>query len=218
MKIVISKNIVFIIALLWSLLSIPAHAGISAPALDLQQAWDQANFGIPDKKQKAEALRLLAEQSRAQAALHPANAEVLIWTGIILSTYAGEAGMSALGLVKEAKPYFEKAITIDSSALGGAAYTSLGSLYYQVPGWPLGFGDDKQAKQLLEKGLALDPQGIDANYFYADFLLHQKQYPEAATHFEKVVNAAAREGRSLADAGRKKQAQEALEKIRKKLD
>ena len=48
--------------------------------------------------------------------------------------------------------------------MDGAAYTSLGALYYQVPGWPLGFGDDAAARTMLRKGLAIDPDGIDANY------------------------------------------------------
>lgn len=206
-----------IIILLLSLLSSGVHADISAAALDLQQEWDQANFAIADKKQKAQALKTLAEQSRTEAMQQPADADVQIWTGIILSTYAGEAGMSALGLVKEAKPYFEKAIALNPAALKGSAYTSLGSLYYQVPGWPIGFGDDKKADEFLKKGLALDPEGIDANYFYADFLLNQKQYAESAKYFERVLGAAPRVGRELADKGRKEQAQEALEKIHKKL-
>lgn len=218
MKNINSTNHVFIIVLLFSLLSFGVHADINEPALILQQEWDQANFGISDKKQKADALKALAEQSRIAAARYPEDAYAQIWTGIILSTYAGEAGISALSLVKEAKKYFESAIALDPAALNGAAYTSLGSLYYQVPGWPLGFGDDKKAAELLKKGLTLDPQGIDANYFYADYLLSQEQYREAVKHFEIVLGAAPRPGRDLADKGRKLQAQEALEKIHKKLD
>ena len=42
------------------------------------------------------------------------------------------------------------ALAIDPKALAGSAYTSLGSLYYQVPGWPIGFGDDKKAREMLE--------------------------------------------------------------------
>ena len=48
--------------------------------------------------------------------------------------------MGALGLVKRARADFEAAIKLDAGALDGAAYTSLGALYYQVPGWPVGFG------------------------------------------------------------------------------
>jgi len=218
MKITNSKYYSYVVALLFALLTLEVHAEISAPALALQQEWDQANFGTPDKKHKAEALKALAEQSRIEAGQNPADADVQIWTGIILSTYAGEAGMSALSLVKEAKTCFEKSISLNPTALNGSAYTSLGSLYYQVPGWPVSFGDDEKAEELLKKGLSLDPAGFDANYFYADFLLNQKKYREATIHFEKVINAAPRTGRELADTGRKLQAQEAMVKIHKKLD
>lgn len=186
-------------------------------ALALQQEWDHANFEIADKKEKAKALEALSVQARLAAAHHIGSAEVQIWTGIILSTYAGEAGLSALGLVKEAKGYFEKAITLDPASLRGSAYTSLGSLYYQVPGWPIGFGDDDKAEEMLLKGLAFDPEGIDANYFYADFLRTRKQYAQAITHYEKVLSAAPREGRDSADKGRKQQAQQALDEVRKKI-
>ena len=56
---------------------------------------------------------------------------------------------------------------IDSNALNGSIYTSLGSLYYKVPGWPIGFGDNSKALIYLKKALQINPNGIDANYFYA---------------------------------------------------
>ncbi len=40
--------------------------------------------------------------------------------------------------MKEARASLEAALKIAPEALDGSAYTSLGSLYYQVPGWPLG--------------------------------------------------------------------------------
>ncbi|MDA1382172.1 hypothetical protein PCI56_27515 [Plesiomonas shigelloides subsp. oncorhynchi] len=54
-------------------------------------------------------------------------------------------------MVKEAKASLEKALKQNPNALDGSAYTSLGSLYYKVPGWPVGFGDDEQAERLLKK-------------------------------------------------------------------
>lgn len=194
-----------------------AFADDALIASALQQQWDHANFDIADKKEKARALESLSAKARLAAAQYSSDAEVQIWTGIILSTYAGEAGLSALGLVKEAKTHFEKAIAIDPASLKGSAYTSLGSLYYQVPGWPIGFGDDDKAAELLQKGLDLDPEGVDSNYFYADFLRSQKEYAKAAAHYEKVLAAAPREGRDSADKGRKIQAQEALDAVRKKI-
>ncbi len=48
----------------------------------------------------------------------------------------------------------DQSISIDGSVLQGSAYTSLGTLYYQVPGWPIGFGDDEKAEELLEQARA----------------------------------------------------------------
>ena len=75
-----------------------------------------------------------------------------------------EGGLGALGLVKQAKASLEQALAIDPQALAGSAYTSLGSLYYQVTGWPLGFGDDDKAEAMLKQSLAINPDGIDPNY------------------------------------------------------
>ncbi len=128
----------------------------------------------------------------------------MIWAGIIHSTYAGaKGGLGALDEVKHAKKLFEQAIALAPDAMMGSAYTSLGSLYYQVPGWPVGFGDNGKAKTMLLKGLSYNPDGIDSNYFYGDFLLDQKQYQQALMAFEKALQAPPRPGRQLADEGRK---------------
>jgi len=81
----------------------------------------------------------------------------------------------------------------------------LGVLYFKVPGWPVGFGDKDKAKTLLEKALQINPQGIDPNFFYAEYLIETKQPQVALTYLEKALNAPARAGRQIADAGRKEE-------------
>ena len=46
---------------------------------------------------------------------------------------------------------------------------SLGVLYYKVPGSPIGFGDKDRVGALLCEALALDSNGLDANYFWRGF-------------------------------------------------
>ena len=82
-----------------------------------------------------------------------------------------------------------------------------------MPGWPVGFGDDDKAETLLTKALAINPDGIDANYFYGDFLLREKRYNEAEQYLRKAQQAAPRPGRALADAGRQKEIAAALAKV-----
>ena len=73
-------------------------------------------------------------------------------------------GLGAFNYAKASKKDLEKALSIDPDALSGSAYTSLGTLYFNVPGWPIGFGDDEKAEQLL-KSPDGKPIGIDSNYF-----------------------------------------------------
>ena len=160
------KSMFFLILMSTALLVGIAVAGEPAPGSvnQVRDRWAQINYQLP-KPQREAAFEELLHQSEKIRQATPRDAAALIWEGIVLSSLAGEkGGMGALGLVKRARADFEAAIKLDASALDGAAYTSLGALYYQVPGWPLGFGDDAAARTMLRKGLAIDPDGIDANY------------------------------------------------------
>ena len=183
----------------------------------LQTRWAEINYQTPEK-QREEAFAKLVTQADAALASEPKAPELLIWRGIILSTEAGaKGGLGALGLVKEAKTNLEQAMAIDPQALAGSAYTSLGSLYYQVPGWPIGFGDDEKAEKMLTQALAINPDGLDPNYFYGDFLQRQKRYEEARAALEKALAAKDRPGRELADNGRRAEATALLQQVESKL-
>ena len=116
-------------------------------------------------------------------------------------------------LVKQARQDFQAALALDERSLDGSALTSLGSLYYQVPGWPIGFGDDDKARELLTRALEINPEGIDSNYFYADFLLDQGDKDGARRYFEKALQAPARPQRPLADRGRRDEIQAKLKNL-----
>lgn len=179
-------------------------ADIKYASLAAKNAQDLQKKELQEKDQQEKAFAELAQEADKLVAAHSSEAPYLIWAGIIHSTYAGaKGGLGALDEVKRAKKLFEKALALAPDAMMGSAYTSLGSLYYQVPGWPVGFGDNDKAKAMLLKGLSYNPDGIDSNYFYGDFLLDQKQYQQALMAFEKALQAPARAGRELADKGRK---------------
>jgi tetratricopeptide (TPR) repeat protein len=183
----------------------------------LQDRWAEINYQVP-KEQREKAFASLSEQAQKAVSAEPDAAELHIWNGIILSTYAGaKGGLGALGLVKEAKASLEQGLALDPKALSGSAYTSLGSLYYQVPGWPIGFGDDEKAEAMLKQALAINPDGIDSNYFYADYLARAKRYAEAKVALEKALQAPARPNRLSADAGRKQDIQALLSKVNAEL-
>ncbi len=199
-----------------ALLSAVALSATAAPADEvsrLQGAWEQTKYQTPANQQEKQ-FEHLTGQARQAALQNPASAEVLIWYAIIESTYAGaKGGLGALSHVKNARKTLEQALAIDPRALNGSAYTSLGSLYYQVPGWPIGFGDDKKALENLRRGLAINPDGIDPNYFYGDYLFRKGDYEGAERALRKALQAPARPGRKLADEGRRGEIAQLLEQI-----
>jgi len=101
--------------------------------------------------------------------------------------------------------------------LNGSIYTSLGSLYYKVPRWPMAFGDKKKAREYLDKAIKLNPDGIDPNYFYGDFLLEQGEYAQARDYLGKALAAPPRPGREDADQGRREEIQQDIEKTLRKV-
>jgi tetratricopeptide (TPR) repeat protein len=204
-----------------------AEAGATAAAptpafeaelLTLQHDWAEANYTIADAARKEVAFEALAQRAESFAKANPARAEPLIWQGIVLSTYAGvKGGLGALGLCRQARGRLEAARKLDPAALDGSAYTSLGALYYKVPGFPLGFGDHKKAAQLLESALRLNPEGIDANYFYGDYLVGEGRYAEALRFLEVAQRAPARANRQVADQGRHAEITALIGKARQKM-
>ena len=187
-------------------------ADVNEALARLQSRWAEVNYQLPEKQREA-AFAELAAQAEAEVRNNPAP-ELLIWRGIILSTYAGaKGGLGALDLVKASKASLEQALAKNDQALEGSAYTSLGALYYQVPGWPVGFGDDDKAQAMLSKALTLNPDGIDPNYFYGDFLYRQERYAEARVALLKAQAAKPRPGREVADRGRQAEIQALLDKV-----
>ena len=195
----------------------PCRADESTDIAQLQSRWAKVKYQTPAKAQEA-AFATLAADAQTLHAAHPDAIAYPVWEGIIRATYAGaKGGLGALGEAKKAKALFEDAIEHDPNAASpytSAAYTSLGSLYYQVPGWPIGFGDDDKAKELLQQGLQLDPDGIDSNFFYGDYLLEEEDYKGALVAFEKALAAPPRPGRELADSGRRAEIEKKIAQTR----
>jgi tetratricopeptide (TPR) repeat protein len=206
---------------LLALASLPALALTDASRTQLERIqgrWAEINYQTP-AAQRESAFADLAQLADRAIAAEPQAAELRIWKGIVLSTWAGaKGGLGALDLVKQAKGELEQALKLDAKALDGSAYTSLGSLYYQVPGWPIAFGDDEKAEAMLKTALAINPNGIDPNYFYGDFLARKKRYREAKAALEKALAAADRPARMSADAGRREEARQLLKAVQAKLD
>jgi tetratricopeptide (TPR) repeat protein len=190
----------------------PGVAGLSSSAQmpevrEIQSEWARLYYMDEFLNKNYRELQALSQQADKLAEQHPQNAEVLVWDAIVLSTLAEKkGGLGALGLVKQAKHQLEQAEAIDPEVLGGSVYASLGSLYSKVPGWPIGFGDDDKAEQYFKKALAINPQGLDINYFFAEYLVDQGEDMLALEHIELALQADPMVDRPVADQGRRQQA------------
>lgn len=194
-----------------------APASFDAELLAIQTDWATANYLTPETERGAAFDKLIA-RSADFSSQNPQRAEALIWEGIVLSTAAGvKGGLGALGLAKKSREKLDAALVIDPTALNGSAYTSLGTLYHKVPGFPIGFGNDKKAKEYLRKALEINPDGIDPNYFYAEFLYDDDDYASALQYLDKALKAPPRPGRASADEGRRQDIQKLMSKVRKEL-
>ena len=86
-----------------------------------------------------------------------------------------------------------------------------------MPGWPIGFGDRDKAADFLNKALALNPDGMDPNYFAGELLYEQGDYARSLQHLQKALAAPPRPDRPVADAGRRAEIETLVAKVRGKL-
>lgn len=176
----------------------------------LESRWANIRYQI-EPANKVQKFDLLVKQAHQLSQNYPGRAEPLIWEAIILCTLAGEkGGLTALDMITRSQSLLLAAIELDPNALGGSAQVTLGSLYYLVPGWPISFGNDDVAQRYLQAALKINPDGIDPNYFYGDFLLNQGDYEQAEYYFKKAMTAPERPQQMLADSELKQEAKLAL--------
>ena len=179
---------------------------------ELQRDWEVVRYQTPANERERRFAELAAKAHRVSDHFLD-RSEPLIWESTIVSSWADEkGGFGALGLYKRAKVLCEAAIQIDGSKLDGMAYDNLGMLYFKAPRWPLSFGDMAKAKELLQKALALNPQGIEPNAAFGEYLLQTKHPEEALVYLERALQAPIRPGRQIADTGRREEVRAMLER------
>ncbi len=204
-------------AALPSLASASDNPALDAAIYDLEIKWENIKFDVRESDKQGELMDALGADADAMAAQYPDRVEAMIWDGILTSERASmTSGFAALRLAKAARSVLEKAYALDPAALDAGAPTSLGVLYYRVPGWPIGFGDTDKARQLLEQATKLAPEGLDAWYFYGDFLYSESQYPEATAALQHALAIPVHPDRPLWDKSRRLVIQELLTKIQQR--
>lgn len=204
-----------------SLVALPAYSadnGFDSALASIEAEWAAAKYETADKQARDAAFQVLIEHAGNFARAYPDRAEAIAWEGIVLSTYAGEvSALSAMKYAKAARDALLRAERLDATALRGGIYSSLGTLYFKVPGGLLGFGDDDQAMAYFEKALAIDASNIDTNYFYAQFMLDQGDPATAVTALNRALAAPANPARPVFEAGRREEIRALLAEASRKV-
>lgn len=210
----LKRSIYFVSLFLFLISSVTAAQ--SDQAQRLRTAWVKAKYQTPRNQQIPIFEGLIREAEKANAE-SPRNPELMLWYGTILSSYAQiKGGMGVLPHVKKARALLEEVVRSNGDIEKGFAYGVLGTLYARVPGWPVAFGSKDKARSNLLMAIKLDPQGIDSNYYYGDFLISTGDLVNARKHLEIARKAQIRKGYELQDRGRKGEISASFAKLAKK--
>jgi tetratricopeptide (TPR) repeat protein len=193
------------------ILSLPCLADNLADRLNnVESEWASIYYSTPKHKQGTAYLRLL-DKTLDLSRRYPGNAEPIFWQAVVKATYADhQDALSALKTIHEARDLLVKAIAINPETMEGSAYVTLGTLYYLAPKWPIAFGDDNEAEKMFQSALKINPDGIDTNYFYGEFLLSIDNPKDAVKYLERAANAPARTEQLYADNQLKEEARLAM--------
>ena len=153
---------------------------LDAEINSVAEEWATIKYLSENDSERSTKLAGPAPKADALVKRYPGRPEPLVWDGIVVSEQASlSSGFTALGFAGRARDLLLEAYKIDPKALDAGAPTSLGVLYYRVPGFPIAWGDKEKARRYLEEAIRNAPHGRDAHYFFADFLYEQGDYKRA---------------------------------------
>jgi tetratricopeptide (TPR) repeat protein len=202
------KKTTFVALLLLSFQSFGSELTHSLQGIESE--WAAIYYNLP-KDKKEEAFNALLNKTTQLATQFPNNSETLFWQAVIIATNAElQDGFEALKAIHKSQDLLLEAVTINPETANGSAYVTLGTLYYMVPKWPIAFGDSEKAENMFQAALKINPNGIDTNYYYGDFLLAKNQFQEAQKYFEKALSTPSRAEQLFADDKLKEEVKFAL--------
>jgi tetratricopeptide (TPR) repeat protein len=186
----------FFRTLLLGALSVSARAGedpsLKSELLSLAHDWEHVKLLVIDRDDQEKQMADLAQRAEKIAEQYEKFPDPIVWVGIITSEQASLANenrspLIALELAKRARDILERVEKSDPATMDAAAPTTLGLLYDGVPGFPIGFGDKVKARYYHQEAIRYAPNGLDANYFYGEFLYRQGELAEAIKVLERAL-------------------------------
>jgi hypothetical protein len=197
-----------------------AAATAAADSLDdeleaLVGDYDTVRFDTSNDEARSKALTTLIQRAASLAKQHPSRGEPLAWKGIV------EADLSArersLGQAKNARKTLEASLAILPNSSAPDAYSTLGAMYANMPGFPLAFGDKKKARVHFQQCLTLDAKHVGCNINYASLLLKQEDFAGAIKHANAGIAGLPRPGRDKADKASRGSAETIITKAKEQL-
>src|ERR1700721_1236222 len=116
---------------------------------------------------------------------------------------------------KRARDILEMVEKTHPATMDAGAPTTLGLLYDRVPPFPIGFGDKAKARYYLQEAVRNAPNGLDANYFYGDFLFRQDERAEAIKVLEHALTLPELSNRPIWDKSRRAEIRKILSQLQK---
>jgi tetratricopeptide (TPR) repeat protein len=133
------------------------------------------------------------------------------WLAVNYGSFGQEKGiMKSLSLITPIKQCAEKVIDIDESYFYGGPWRVLGRLYNKAPGFPFSIGDNKKAKECLEKAVELGPKFYLNHLFLAEFYISNWETAKAKEHLDWILNAPFNKNHEREDEGYKREAEKLL--------
>jgi len=165
---------------------------LKSELLRLARDWEHVKLQISDRDEQERQMANLAQRAGKIAEQYEDIPDPIVWVGIITSEQASLASdsgspMKALELAKRARDILEKVEKTNPETMDAGAPTTLGVLYDRVPGFPISFGDKTRALHYLREAIRSAPNGLDANFFYGDFLYKHGEQCEAVKILERAL-------------------------------
>ena len=195
-----------------------AHARSVDEALhDIENRWAHAVYEATGRE-KSKALVALLQDVRKFASGHADNPAAAAWHGVVARECTqSHCRSNPSKLRREARDALQKAESLKPGALGGLVYAHLGALYTDAPSAFGGFGSKVRGIGYMWKAIIVDPDGLDANYLYAELLIGEDRFGEARDILLRASSAGVRPDHERADIGRQRQAQVLLRKVEARL-